>query len=128
MTTPGYRVVLLVDDAEDCLATLGMAIEAVPGVVIRSAANAEDGLALMERESVAAVITDLHLPAMTGLELIARIRGQDRFRSLPILAVSAATDPAVPKAALASGANAFFPKPFSPVAVRRKLEELIYGS
>jgi CheY-like chemotaxis protein len=77
---------------------------------------------------VDAVITDLHLPAMTGLELIARIRGQDRFRSLPILAVSAATDPATPKAALASGANAFFPKPFSPVAVRRKLEELMYGS
>ncbi|HEY6340247.1 MAG TPA: response regulator [Bryobacteraceae bacterium] len=128
MTATSYHVVLVVDDAEDCRTTLGIAIEALPGVVIRSAANAEDGLALLERENVDAVITDLHLPAMTGLELIARIRGQDRFRSLPILAVSAATDPATPKAALASGANAFFPKPFSPVAVRRKLEELIYGS
>jgi DNA-binding response OmpR family regulator len=116
MTGTRYHVVLLVDDAEDCRATLGMAIEALPGVVIRSAGTAEDGLAMLERETVAAVITDLQLPAMTGLEMITRIRGQDRYRALPILA------------ALNCGANAFFAKPFSPAAVRRKLEELMYGA
>ena len=63
----------------------------------------------------------------TGLELISRIRGQARFSALPIVAVSAATDPKAPQAALDSGANAFFAKPFSPSAVRRKLEELSDG-
>jgi DNA-binding response OmpR family regulator len=129
---PGSRdgrtfTVLLVDDAEDCLTTLGLALEALPGIAIRSAQSAEAGLAVLERETIAAVITDLQLPAMTGLEMIVRIREQARFGALPILAISAATDPATPQAALDSGANAFFPKPFSPNAVRRKLEELVYG-
>jgi CheY-like chemotaxis protein len=48
------------------------------------------------------------------------------LQAIPILVVSAAADPAAPRDALASGANAFFPKPFSPAAVRRKLEELMY--
>lgn len=119
--------VLLVDDAEDCLATLGLALEAAPGFAIRLARTAEAGLAVLDEEAVSAVVTDLQLPVMTGLELISRIRGQERFSAVPIVAVSAATDPNTPQAALDSGANAFFAKPFSPGAVRRKLEELING-
>jgi CheY-like chemotaxis protein len=119
--------VLLVDDAEDCLATLGLALEGAPGITIRFARTAEDGLAVLDQEAVSAVVTDLQLPVMNGLELIARIRRQERFSALPIVAISAATDPKAPQAALDSGANAFFAKPFSPSAVRRKLEELIYG-
>ena len=130
--SPSHRdklafTVLLVDDAEDCLATLGLALEGAPGITIRFARTAEDGLAVLDQEAVSAVVTDLQLPVMTGLELIARIRRQERFGALPIVTISAATDPKTPQAALDSGANAFFAKPFSPSAVRRKLEELIYG-
>ena len=64
---------------------------------------------------------------MTGLELVARIREDPRFRSLPILVVSADTDPSTPARALGLGANAYFAKPFSPSAMRKKLEELIHA-
>jgi CheY-like chemotaxis protein len=33
----------------------------------------------------------------------------------------------MPKRALDAGANAFFPKPYSPAAVRKKVEELIHA-
>ena len=121
-------IVLLVDDAEDCIATLDVALQKLSGIVIRSAASAEAALAVLEAEPVSAMITDLQLPGMDGIELIGLVRGQLRFRAMPILAISAAADPAVPQAALASGANAFFRKPFSPGAVRRKLEELMHAS
>lgn len=123
----GTVTVLLVDDAEDCLFTLDVALQGMPGVVIRSARSAEDALAVLAREPVSAIITDVHLPAMTGLELIARIRREPEFRALPIVVVSADADPAAPQAALESGANAYFTKPFSPGAVRKKLEDLIYA-
>jgi CheY-like chemotaxis protein len=86
-------------------------------------------VALEEREhdTVSAVITDIHLPEMTGLDLVARIRQNPRFRSLPILVVSADADPSTPARALSLGANAYFAKPFSPSAMRKKLEELIYA-
>lgn len=81
----------------------------------------------LESDTVSAVITDVHLPEMTGLELVARIREDPRFRSLPILVVSADTDPSTPARALGLGANAYFAKPFSPSAVRKKLEELLHA-
>jgi DNA-binding response OmpR family regulator len=43
------------------------------------------------------------------------------------MVVSADTDPRTPAHALGLGANAYFAKPFSPGAVRRKLEELIHA-
>jgi two-component system, chemotaxis family, chemotaxis protein CheY len=120
-------VIVLVDDAEDCLAMLDVALQTLPGVVIRSARSAEDALKVLASGRISAVVTDIQLPAMTGLELISRIRRQPGLQAIPIVVVSAAADPATPQAALASGANAFFPKPFSPAAVRRKLEELMYA-
>jgi CheY-like chemotaxis protein len=65
---------------------------------------------------------------MTGLELVARIRENPRFRTLPILVVSADPDPATPARALSLGANAYFAKPYSPSAMRKKLEELIHAA
>jgi CheY-like chemotaxis protein len=119
--------ILLVDDSEDCIATLDLALQTLPGVVIRPSLSAEAALAALESDTVSAVITDVHLPEMTGLELVARLRKDPRFHSLPILVVSADADPSTPARALGLGANAYFAKPFSPSAVRKKLEELIHA-
>jgi len=121
------RTVLVVDDAEDCAATLDLALQVLPGVAVLTAASAEAALLLLEGDGVSAVITDIHLPEMSGLELISHIRAQPRWRALPIMVVSADTDPRTPAHALGLGANAYFAKPSSPGAVRRKLEELIHA-
>jgi two-component system chemotaxis response regulator CheY len=119
--------VLLIDDREDCLTTLDLALQQVNGVVLRSARTAEEAWDVLRRFPIAAVITDIQLPNMTGLELISRIRREADFERLPIMVVSADPDPATPGHALQLGANAYFAKPFSPGAIRKKLEELIYG-
>jgi two-component system, chemotaxis family, chemotaxis protein CheY len=118
--------ILLVDDSEDCVATLDLALQTMAGVVVSSVSSAEAALKNLENDTVSAVITDVHLPEMTGLELVTRIRQDARFRSLPILVVSADADPSTPARALGLGANAYFAKPFSPSAMRKKLEELIH--
>ncbi len=120
--------ILLVDDSEDCIATLDLALQTLPGIVVRPSLSAEAALMALESDTVSAVITDIHLPEMTGLELVVRIREDPRFRSLPILVVSADTDPSTPARALGLGATAYFAKPFSPSAVRKKLEELLHAS
>lgn len=119
--------ILVVDDSEDCIATLVLALQTVPGIAVRPSLSAEAALVALESDTVSAVITDVHLPEMTGLELVERIRQDPRFRSLPILVVSADTDPSTPARALGLGANAYFAKPFSPSAVRKKLEELLHA-
>ena len=122
------NAILVVDDAEDCIATLDLALQPLPGIVIRAQPSAEAALACLEHDTVSAVITDINLPEMNGLELVARIRENPRFHTLPILVVSADTDPETPARALGLGANAYFAKPYSPSAMRKKLEELIHAT
>ena len=117
---------LIVDDAVDCATTLELALASLRGVHVLTASSAEEALAILDSRAVSGVITDLQLPEMSGLDLIARIRARSDRESIPIVVVSADADPSAPIAALRLGANAFFAKPFSPSAVRKKLEELIH--
>jgi two-component system, chemotaxis family, chemotaxis protein CheY len=121
-------LILVVDDAADCVSTLELAFARIPEAIVSGAPSAEKALDILESQRVSGVITDLQLPAMSGMELIARIRSSDKHRDLPVLVISADPDPSAPAAALRAGANAFFAKPFSPGAVRKKLEELIHAS
>ena len=79
---------------------------------------------------VAAIVTDLNLgdlkqPHSDGFDLIRLLRADPRFAKLPILLISGDSDPLLPQRAIAQGADAFFPKPYSPSALRKKLEQLI---
>ena len=122
----GRLTVLIVEDADDCATTLEIALSSLH-VVIRHADSAESALEALDREPVSVLVTDVHLPVMDGLELVTSIRRHPRHSGVPILVVSGDADPATPERALKLGANAYFGKPYSPAAVRRKIEELIHA-
>jgi CheY-like chemotaxis protein len=121
--------VLLVEDELTCCATLEVALEApfdsggAPSLAYTP--SAERALAILQERAIALLITDIHLPLMSGLELIQRVRAQPRFAALPIIVTSADADPTTQEHARRLGANAFFSKPYSPFAIRQKIEELI---
>jgi CheY-like chemotaxis protein len=129
------KLVLIVEDNATCAETLQIALELIPGVEVRSIQTPRAAIAIMnERESqIAAVVTDLNLDLSAaesaglgdGLDLIRQLRAEPRFARLPILLISGDSDPRLSERALAQGADAFFPKPYSPSAVRRKLEQLL---
>ena len=122
------RKVLIVEDIEICAATLEIALMRVPDLIIKSASSAEHALRLLSDGDgdIAALITDIHLPRMDGFELIEEVRSQPRFSHLPILVISGDSDPATPGRLRRLGADAYFPKPYSPAEVRQRLEELIH--
>ena len=131
MQAPNYNreyVVLIVEDAEDCSATLDIALNAIRGVTVLFVGSAEEAWRVLGHENVGALITDLHLPDMDGFELVSRVRADSRYAAIPILVISGDSDPTTPARALELGANAFFPKPYSPIAVRQKLEEFIHAT
>jgi DNA-binding response OmpR family regulator len=120
--------VLLVEDEFHCVSTMEIAFDGDAEPLLAYAATAEDALRILDTTRIAAVITDLHLPSMDGFELISRLRNQARFARLPIVVTSGDTDPDSSARALSLGADAFFPKPYSPSAIRRKVKELIHAS
>ena len=126
------RLVLIVEDSETCAETLLIALESLPGIETRAIPNLRTAIATIREKAdeVAALVTDLHLGNggsvySDGFDLIRQLRAEPRFANLPILLISGDSDPRLPDRAIALGANAFFPKPYSPAAVRKKLEQLL---
>jgi DNA-binding response OmpR family regulator len=68
--------------------------------------NTEEGLDL--------ALLDLMMPKLSGLDVLKRVREQERFKSLPCIILTAGGDAKHERDALALGATQFLTKPFSP--------------
>jgi CheY-like chemotaxis protein len=65
------------------------------------------------------------MPGMDGYELIDRVRANELHAGTPIVVITGSTDPHVSDRLRQRGVNAVFAKPYSPVLVREKLEQLL---
>ena len=121
--------VLIVEDSESSAVMLEIVFLGIPGVSVRTVESAAEALRILASGpgAVRVMVTDLNMPRMDGYELIRRVRADQRLSGMPIIVVSADADPATPERIAALGVEAFFPKPFSPALVRRKLEQLLDG-
>lgn len=123
------RGVLIVEDSEHSAAMLEIAFSAIPDVSLTVAPSAVEAWRILHGgAAVRAIVTDLNMPRMDGFELIRRVREDRTLTSTPIIVVSADTDPATPGRVAQLGVEAFFPKPYSPAEVRRKLEQILDGT
>lgn len=119
--------VLIVEDSENSATMLEIALADIPGVSVRLVTSGFEALRVLNGDgpSFRAIVTDLNMPRMDGFELIRRIRGNHKLSGTPIIVVSADTDPETPERIAQLGVSAYFPKPFSPAQVRRKVEQLL---
>ncbi len=89
--------------------------------------EAEDGnsaLAVMRQDAVELVITDWNMPGMTGIELLRAIRADAKFRTLPVLMVTAEAKREQIIDAAQSGVNGYIIKPFTAQTLEEKLAKI----
>jgi FixJ family two-component response regulator len=106
-TTP--RKVLVVEDDT----SMREAVERILGLAgfePRAYASAEALLAAGTAEGAACVVSDLRLPAMSGLELLAALRARG-FRA-PLILITAYDEPGLAEEAMRRGAAHYLAKPF----------------
>ena len=65
-------------------------------------------------EQLDLVLLDLMMPKLSGLDVLKRIREQEKFKSLPCIILTAGGEAKHERDALALGATQFLTKPFSP--------------
>jgi len=100
--------VLVVDDEMPILKTMAVNLRA-RGYEVQLASTGTQALALAARRHPDAVVLDLGLPDMDGLDVIRGLRG---WTGVPIVVLSARTAEAQKVAALDAGANDYVSKPF----------------
>jgi two-component system response regulator AtoC len=101
--------VLLCDDDAGILFTLGEILGS-KGHAIVSARSGEEALTKLTRD-IEVVVTDLAMPGMDGLALLAEL--QKRDRELPVILLTARGSERTAVAAMKAGAHDYLSKPFS---------------
>ncbi len=116
--------VLIVDDAQINRVVVAEAIK--KDFDILEASNGIEALEILERTNgIDAVITDIQMPKMDGIELISRIRADNAYRHVAIIANTQYGEPAQEKHLLELGANAFVYKPTTPKIVEIRLHNIL---
>jgi CheY-like chemotaxis protein len=107
---PRLRV-LLIDDSRTVQATLGRGLEEA-GFEVLIAGSAMEALDVLAQRRVAVVLADYQLPGMTGLDLLATLRGA--YPEAPLILYSASMTPELAAQARDFGVAALLEKPVSP--------------
>jgi two-component system OmpR family response regulator len=107
-TTP--KTIVIVDDEPHIVDMLSTFLT-IKGFTPRGAYTGQDGLIMVGLEKPAALLLDLMLPDIDGFEVCRQLRGNPAHEKLPILIISARTDPEAQQLAAKAGADAYFTKP-----------------
>ncbi len=116
--------ILVVEDdphTRDVLAGLLRAL----GFHLVIAASAEQALDALNVVSPDLVLTDVHLGAMSGIDLCVRIKADPRYELTPVVILTAVGDLEARVAGLSAGADDFFTKPVEFVELRTRLTALL---
>lgn len=112
VVAPWARV-LLVEDEADIRELIRYSL-AQAGLEVEEASDGAEALEKLRGFAPDLIVLDLMLPGMPGLEICRRLRSRADTARLPIMVVSARSNPSEKALGLAMGADDYVTKPFSP--------------
>src|ERR1700722_18909982 len=113
--------VLLIDDDQRLVELLASYLEQ-NGVTVTGAPDGARGLAALEAAAFDAVLLDVMMPGMDGLEVCKRIRQKSR---IPVIMLTAKGDETDRVVGLEIGADDYVAKPFSPRELLARLRAVL---
>ena len=117
--------VLVADDEPHIGRIIKMKLEQGP-FRVTLAYDGRDALQILEREpDVCLVLLDLMMPHLSGLDVLATMRKDPRWRDLPCIILTAAGQEQQHTSAMELGATDFLTKPFSPKKLYARAAELV---
>jgi len=119
----GLRI-LVVDDMEDMLMVFKSLLE-MSGATVFEASSAKAGMAVLEREDVDLLISDISMPEIDGYEFLGMVRALPKFATLPAIAITGMRRDADIARARAAGFSAHLGKPVSVERLNAVVRDLL---
>jgi two-component system chemotaxis sensor kinase CheA len=111
---PEDYVILIVDDSSTDRKIMRKSIESL-GFQIKEATNGEEALNILKSNSdIDAALVDIEMPKMDGYTLAQEIRKYNRFKNLPLIAVTSRTTKSDRVRGVEVGMNEYITKPYTP--------------
>ncbi|NLH41265.1 MAG: response regulator [Planctomycetes bacterium] len=96
------------------------------GYEVITASNGAEAYELACQERPDIVVTDYQMPLMTGIELIEKMRGDDRTRNTPVILLTARSFAITEEMQQSLGVSNCLSKPFSPKELLKTIQDLLY--
>jgi two-component system alkaline phosphatase synthesis response regulator PhoP len=123
-STETYHV-LVADDEPHIGRIIKMKLEQGP-FRVTLAYDGREALETLQRESdIGLVLLDLMMPHLSGLDVLAAMRKDERLHDVPCIILTAAGQEQQHTSAMQLGANDFLTKPFSPKKLYARAAELV---
>lgn len=120
-----YKKVLIVDDDEDLQTLYGLFLQG-ESYLIERAYNGKEALEKIEKAQPDLIILDIIMPVMDGEEFYVKLRGQDRFKNIPVIIAS--VNEKIPHKIFQLGhVHTALKKPFSIETLVNKVREALSG-
>jgi CheY-like chemotaxis protein len=116
-------MILIVDDDPAITTLLKMSFE-LEGHVVTTAGSGAEALELARRIHPAAMVVDVMMPEMDGLELVRQLRANPATADIPVVCCSARSLAADVEAGLAAGADDYVTKPCDPFDLVQRVERV----
>ena len=105
--------ILTVDDSSTMRQMITFTLKGANFDVIE-AGDGVEALEVAPGKKLALIITDVNMPRMDGLTLVARLRALPEFKFTPILVLTTESDASMKQKGKEAGATGWIVKPFSP--------------
>jgi two-component system chemotaxis response regulator CheY len=117
--------ILVVDDFATMRRMIKNILKQLGYTHIEEAENGQAAWTVLETHEIDLVISDWNMPTMTGLELLKAVRGDDRFKDLPFIMVTAEGQQENVIEAAQNKVSQYVVKPFNADTIAGKIESVI---
>ena len=112
---------LIIDDDPDIQSIAEIGLSMVTDWSLMLASSGMEGLAIALKNPLDAIILDVMMPDMDGLETLRRLRENPETKDIPVIFLTAKVQASDRKMLYSAGANGMIAKPFDPLTLPSKI-------
>ena len=116
--------ILVVDDFSTMRRVLRGALKQIGLRNVKEAENGREALLKLKIEKYDLILCDWNMPEMTGLELLQKIRSDEKLKNIPFIMITAEAKKECIIEAAKSGVNSYIVKPFTAETIKEKLQRI----
>jgi DNA-binding response OmpR family regulator len=121
---PAQKSIIVVEDDQDAAEMFGEMMR-LSGFRVLKASGSGPAMTMIDEEQPAAIILDIMMPDISGLEVLRYMRDDPKLVKIPVIVVSAKSLPTDIKVGLEAGASVYLTKPVGYLDLKLALEKVL---